>query len=598
MEEVSSVNLEKRALIVLIVFACISIFILLWIMLFYENSFVYFSIRNNLALFFFSSLFLYLTDNLSIYYKGPLGNPKDKHFKIRVITNMIGYMPLLVLFGPKISIISILITRFLRFNEEKKDILLLRKSRGATYYFICYSISSVIYDRVAVKNLLWALLLFILVSKVLNILVLHIENSKYYSIQQRLYGVLNDLPLFLANIPALYLVSMAFDLPLYRNHLITLGYYFFSIELLLYWLFLKYRSNYAYSKLEHEKVLNIKEGLENVLKVFKMIKSTKPPKELLMDIAKIVAEYLGYRYVLISIFNNDKGVAERVAYYGFDDSEFERLENNPPQIDEVKNLLKPVFKISNSYFIPEGAIGKLDERKIFIGEYQASESEDSWKPLDILIVPFYDRNGMMIGYISPDGPLDNKRPTIEQIKMLEIFVEQIVSFLEDSKEFTDVLKKASTDSLTGLYNHSYFYNYLEQKISTSNEYNEFSIILLDLDNFKGVNDTFGHSFGDTILKKVAEIIKVSIRNTDVACRYGGDEFAIILPNMSKRAAKGVAERLLDKFRKTNFEKGITLTASIGVATFPEDGKNMVELFEKADYFLYVSKSLGKNTITG
>lgn len=591
-----STRVRVRGKIVLLLFSILAIFIFIWLMLFYETRFPYFSIRDNPSLFLLGFLFLYLTDNLRIYYEGPLGKPKDEHFKIRVITNIIGFMPILVLFGPKVSNVLMLIVRFLRVNEEKKDTLFLRKLRGTVHYFTYYSIGSIVYDLLITKNFFLAMALFILISRVLNILMLHAENPKYPPILRKFHEVLNDIPLFFANLPALYLFGMMFNLLNHRVLLMALGYYFLSVSLLLYWLFLRYKSNYANSQVEHERLLSVKEGIENVLKVFKMIKSTKPPEEFLMDIARIVGEYLGYRYVLISIFNDEEGIAERVAYYGFDEHEFKRLKDNPPQIDEVKELLRPEFKISNSYFIPEGAIGRLDEEKVFIGEYGAFDGKNTWKPLDILIVPFYDRNGLMVGYISPDGPLDNKRPTIEKLEILEIFVEQIVSFLEESREFADVLKKSVTDGLTGLYNHSYFYSYLRKKLS-SLEDEEVSIILLDLDDFKQINDTYGHSFGDHILREIAQLIKSSIRNTDIACRYGGDEFVIVLPGMSKQAAKEVAERLLNGFKNAKFEKGVMLTTSIGIATFPEDGKDVDELFEKADNALYISKNLGKNTIT-
>ncbi|MDI3472870.1 MAG: two-component system, cell cycle response regulator [Thermotogaceae bacterium] len=142
------------------------------------------------------------------------------------------------------------------------------------------------------------------------------------------------------------------------------------------------------------------------------------------------------------------------------------------------------------------------------------------------------------------------------------------------------------------------HNYLERLIAkSSKERWDFSLIVIDLDNFKQINDAFGHLFGDLVLKKLAKIIKSSIRELDSVFRYGGDEFVVVLPGISKKIAREIAERLLKNIRNVEFEDGIRITASIGISSFPEDGETAQSLFESADRALYISKTLGKNTIT-
>ncbi|HEW91653.1 MAG TPA: GGDEF domain-containing protein [Thermotogaceae bacterium] len=584
---------------VLIISTILTSVIFVWLMFFYKQYPHYFLAEDHSILFIFTLLFLYFTDNISIRYQGFLGKKGGKYYKIRLITNAIGFLPLLVIFGPRMSNIALIITRLLRFNEESKDSLLLRKIRGAVYYFIQYSISSIVYDKFVNLNFLLALLLFVFTFKSLNIFLFHIENPRDASLKERLYGISNDLPLFLMNIPSVYIINEIYYFPEdYISIFITLGYYFSCVVLFLYWLTTKYKSNYNRTLIEHEKLLNIKSGLENILQIFKTIKSNKPLDLFFKDIARILAEFFECKYVLINIFNYEKRIAERVACYGIDENEFEKLKKDPPTIDEVRDFFKPEFKIGNSYFIPEEANKKLDRNKVFMGKYETGTDEYSWKPFDLFLIPLRDVNGGMIGYVSLDGPINGKRPTVEQVKVLEIFMEQIASFFESSKEYSKILNKALTDGLTGLYNHSYFYNCLEKMIRMSLERGkEFSIIVLDLDDFKKINDRYGHLFGDMVLKKVAMVIKSSMRDLDIICRYGGDEFVVVLPNVSKRFAREIAERLLIRIRKTEFENDIYLTASIGVSSFPDDGNNATELFEVADRALYVSKTLGKNTIT-
>jgi diguanylate cyclase (GGDEF)-like protein len=142
------------------------------------------------------------------------------------------------------------------------------------------------------------------------------------------------------------------------------------------------------------------------------------------------------------------------------------------------------------------------------------------------------------------------------------------------------------------------HNYLERLIAkSSKERWDFSLIVIDLDNFKQINNAFGHLFGDLVLKKLAKIIKSSIRELDSVFRYGGDEFVVVLPGISKKIAREIAERLLKNIRNVEFEDGIRITASIGISSFPEDGETAQSLFESADRALYISKTLGKNTIT-
>ena len=128
----------------------------------------------------------------------------------------------------------------------------------------------------------------------------------------------------------------------------------------------------------------------------------------------------------------------------------------------------------------------------------------------------------------------------------------------------------------------------------------FSLIIIDIDYFKKFNDTFGHQAGDAVLRQVAQLLKQSVRATDIVCRYGGEEMSIILPNtpkdMSVITAEKICKRVAAKRFRLNNSQESNVTISLGVATFPDDGTSAAEIIEAADKRLYQSKNNGRNQV--
>ncbi len=156
---------------------------------------------------------------------------------------------------------------------------------------------------------------------------------------------------------------------------------------------------------------------------------------------------------------------------------------------------------------------------------------------------------------------------------------------------------ATTDYLTGLYNAGVFHRGLGYEIERSMRYSAmFSILFMDMDDFKGVNDAYGHVMGDKVLKRVARAIRSSLRGSDIAARYGGDEFAAILPGTPPDGAIRVAERIRRQVETILKEGFPFVTLSIGVAAFPMDGETSEELMRKADWGMYKAKKAGGNRV--
>jgi diguanylate cyclase (GGDEF)-like protein len=178
----------------------------------------------------------------------------------------------------------------------------------------------------------------------------------------------------------------------------------------------------------------------------------------------------------------------------------------------------------------------------------------------------------------------------------------LVSGLIAFKTASSFEKTAVTDGLMGIYNHKYFKQRLEQEVAKSHRYaQQTSLVMLDIDYFKKVNDTFGHATGDLVLKNLARWVVDSSRNTDVVARYGGEEIGIILTHTGLAGAQEFAERLRLKIsqqviKDPEEDAEFRVTVSVGVAQ-AEKGVSMLDLIKRADAALYYSKRTGRNRVT-
>jgi two-component system, cell cycle response regulator len=215
------------------------------------------------------------------------------------------------------------------------------------------------------------------------------------------------------------------------------------------------------------------------------------------------------------------------------------------------------------------------------------------RPLEI---PITYRN-TVTGLLSVEDDTAGRQWESEEILMIRTASDQLAVAISNARLFSTIQTQAVTDALTTLYNRRYFRERLNREINLADRNrNEVSLILLDLDRLKRVNDTFGHPAGDSCLVHVAATMKTSVRNTDICARYGGEEFVVILPQCKRDDALIVAEHLREAISQTPVPKVGQVTASIGVASYPAMASTADELVEMADRAMYLAKSSGRNQV--
>jgi diguanylate cyclase (GGDEF)-like protein len=185
-----------------------------------------------------------------------------------------------------------------------------------------------------------------------------------------------------------------------------------------------------------------------------------------------------------------------------------------------------------------------------------------------------------------------------EVRMLESISNQIGMAIENARLYERALELAFTDGLTSLYNRRYLMEQIEREFSRAERNKEpLSLIMVDLDGLKEINDRFGHNEGDQFLREVGRIIKVNTRASDVAARWGGDEFMLLTPETDSSRSAKIAERIrtqVEKYRMNVNGREVGITISAGVVSYPAHASGISELIKNADEAMYNAKKRGKN----
>jgi diguanylate cyclase (GGDEF)-like protein/PAS domain S-box-containing protein len=254
----------------------------------------------------------------------------------------------------------------------------------------------------------------------------------------------------------------------------------------------------------------------------------------------------------------------------------------------------------------EGATGHVAHtgQPLIIDDYLAWEGrvpdyEDLGKK-SVILVPLL-AGLQVLGVIGVGDAKLRRSFDEEDVELLTLFAQQATIAIQNARLFTEVQQLATTDPLTGLYNRRHFFVLAQREFERTLRYSHaLSVVMLDVDNFKRVNDTYGHAAGDQVLRHVSDLCRSALRSVDVLGRYGGEEVVMVLPETSINGAQQVAERLRRSLSHTACAiNGLLLpiTASLGVATYDSsDPIDLEALIDRADQALYAAKQRGKNRV--
>lgn len=334
--------------------------------------------------------------------------------------------------------------------------------------------------------------------------------------------------------------------------------------------------------------------------IWEMMNSSKPLSSVLETIVKMLQGDLGYLHSCILKKKEDENGEYLEILTRSDDELSKRLDSKlgEPFSDIRLNYSQQGIFIES--LCDKNIIQTVDFRSV-LRSVAPNFSEDlvrdilnSAKSRSLIVMPLYTRDvdfGWLVVFSSRDFAEE------AELDFLKLFAQQIELAITIADLFQAVKNQALTDPLTTLYNRRFFEESLNKEFTRACRTNQpFSVIALDLDYLKQINDKFGHSFGDIAIKTVSDVLKKNARSIDVAARIGGEEFNLLLPGVDSAGAMVAAERIRAAIADCHLELVGQITASVGVVTYPEQSEKLDELLELVDQAMYKAKQHGRNQV--
>lgn len=335
--------------------------------------------------------------------------------------------------------------------------------------------------------------------------------------------------------------------------------------------------------------------------IWDMMNASRPLQSVLETIVNNIQGELGYLHCnIIKKCEDEMGVYLCVLAQSNDNSikQVDKLIKGPIQAKRLVYDEESIYaKASNEHRImqTQNVGGTLKQVIPEVPQDVADEINDENICKSIITVPLYSRNSHY-GWFNVFS--SRKEMTNGETDFLTIFAQQIEMAITIADLFEEVKAQAVTDGLTGLYNRRYFEEYLKKEVTRAmRQQQAFSIVGLDLDHLKQINDKYGHAYGDLAIKTVANVLKKNARSIDTAARMGGEEFNVILPGVDSKGAMIAAERIRKALESEKLDTIGHITASIGVATFLEHSDNIEDILGLTDQAMYQSKRNGRNQVT-
>lgn len=334
--------------------------------------------------------------------------------------------------------------------------------------------------------------------------------------------------------------------------------------------------------------------------IWEMMNSSQPLSSVLEVIVKSLYGDLGYLHsVIFELKQDEEGKYFKIISQGKDSisDKFASVLNKNPESLKLSYDSTSIFGCA----LAEKSIKQTVDLRTALKAVTTDLAEDSVRKIlnnaqthSIIVIPLTSQ-GNDFGNLVVFSPRDVAEE--KEIDFLKMFARQIELAITIAGLFQTVKNQAVTDALTGLYNRRYFEEALEKEVTRAQRMNQpFTVVSIDLDYLKQINDKYGHSLGDLAINAVANVLKRNARSIDVAARMGGEEFNVLLPGVDSNGGLVAAERIRSAIADCKLEQVGNITASIGVATFLEHSDKIDELLEIADQAMYVAKRNGRNQV--
>lgn len=334
--------------------------------------------------------------------------------------------------------------------------------------------------------------------------------------------------------------------------------------------------------------------------ILNMMNSSKPLSTVLDDIVKTLHGDLGYLHsCIIQKKEDENGKYLQIITQAKDAlaSKIDSILGKPFESYRLDYNKRGIF----AQALSEKSIKQTVDLRAALKDIAPNLSEDLIRKLlnnvqtsSIIVVPLFsmgDEFGCLVMFSSRDMAQE------AEVDFLKLFANQIEIAITIADLFEAVKNQAVTDSLTTLYNRRYFEEALNKEFVRAQRMKQpFTVIALDLDYLKQINDKYGHSYGDLAITTVADVLKKNARSIDVAARMGGEEFNLLLPGVDSKGGLIAAERIRSAIAECKLEQIGNITASIGVATFLEHSDKIEELLEIVDQAMYMAKRNGRNQV--
>jgi diguanylate cyclase (GGDEF)-like protein len=341
--------------------------------------------------------------------------------------------------------------------------------------------------------------------------------------------------------------------------------------------------------------------------------------DLIALLGRVVTEALELRQWVVYLHDAERDSFRVSSALGIDPALSDHYDGLVVPAAVLRGLIADAIPISSSFFVDHRLHTWSDDENALLKSVDFGSGVDGeWHTDDTLFVPMVSEKGQLLGYLEAYDPVDRQLPSEELVRHLEVFAGKAASTLELLRLYGQLEEQATTDGLTGLYNHRYLLQRVDEEVAKARRYGTpVSLLMIDIDDFKPFNDAYGHPQGDKLLQEMAEILRAGVRQqVDLVARYGGEEFVVLLPNTPSggagvaaerlredigdpRTAAAVAEAIRAAMESSRFEgyprrKEVPVTVSIGVASFPSHAGDGRELIVNSDRALYVAKRQGKN----